>query len=449
MICKDLSLLCLCLLLIPSFSLFANDPWTTIEEEFREELSVRLEIREGANPMMEEWLGLALSNHGEEDLAVVQAYYRLELKAYAKDSDTPVKTGSLTASPPSDFTGQGAQAHLPPGTTHSRTSISAQAAALLGFPDQHPWKVRALLYLDLQVAGKKDKQISWPELEFTFMWYPPAPAAAQTAVQELKALLYRPKTSPFQHQHLQRLLQNPVLKDQLEVNTLIKAIQIRKGKEDGRIAIVEYLNRYFPQEEKIIQHYRKLLFQKDHQALIDLTAAPNIWDDRLLEPIISWFQQGNSGAMFRIMDMMYAHQNNWIQKQGIATIFSDLILYRYEDIIHKPHTELSDRQLLVWSSAAQLLGKTGNPEVIEILQPFLKCKTEILPKAARPALFTQPLPPPLRVADVALEGLLFLQQTDLEKQYRNAGYFPPYPTAEAELVITEIRDQMIGELLTY
>lgn len=449
MICQDLSLLCLCLL-FNAFALAATDQWTTMEEESQGNLSVKLEVREQANPSMEEWLGLTLINHGDKDLAIEQAYYRLELRAYEGKNKAPIKTGQFSAATPADFTGRSpvpslvAVPTLAPGTTLTRSSISVQAAALLGYPSKAPMKVRALLYLDLQVADKKSTRIEWPELEFTFMWYPPSPTEEQAAAQQLQALLYRPASTPFQHQQLQKLLYNPAVKNQLELETLIKAIQIRKGKEDGRLAIVQYLNAYFPKEEKLLQHYRKLLFKKDYQALADLSAAPAIWDDRFLEPIISWFQQGNSGAMFHIMDMMYAHRKNWIQKEAIATIFSDLILYRYEEIIYKHHTELSDRELLVWSSAAQLLGKTGNPEVKEILSPFLRCKTRIVPKDFTLTPHNGSIPPPLRITDVALEGLLQLEGIDLEKTYRETGYAPPYASEEAEGVITGIRDGLIG-----
>jgi hypothetical protein len=220
----------------------------------------------------------------------------------------------------------------------------------------------------------------------------------------------------------------------------------RSGKEDGRLAILYHLNDNFNKEQALIDYYFELLKANDNMALEELSSATNIWDDRFLEPLIGQFQSANLGQMHRIMDVLYVHQKSWIKKEGIASILSDLILYKFEMIIYAEPASLSKRELFKASLLLDILGKTGNKEIIPIICPFLNEEERILDTGLVLNPNSMALPRPMRVSDNALEALMRLKNMDLIKAYKKAKFKPPYENGEAEIIISRIRDNMIKDL---
>lgn len=427
----------------------ANDPWKILATEEKDNIKVVLKIKNQPTPLQEKWLSLEVTNLEDKDLIIRKAHYKFEFKSFAGEK---TKTVSLSSYQGLDFQNQqtavhlSPQATLPPGLTTCKHSLSAVVATKLGYPKQTPIKVRGQVYLDLELGEADQKKIYWPETEFTFYWYPPSEESSRQAAKATIQSLYANDLSPAEQQRLECLLDNPFLKDQLEAGTLTKAIKIRTGKEDGRLAIVKYANKHFPNQEELVDYYRKMLFNRDLQVVRELTEATNIWSDRFLEPIIGWFQNGNSGVRLYLMHMMYAQRKNWVHKEGINLILSDLILYRYEDIVHKQHYELTDRELLVWCSAAQLLGKTFNPENYDLLLPFLKCKKNIPPGTLLTLNSEKNIPGPLRVADVALEAWFELAGSNLQQLYEENGYQATLDPDLDNSAITRIRDTLIEQI---
>ena len=440
---------CLLICSLWGISIYAQNDWQLIHAEQKGALDIQLQLKKQINPTQKEWISLEINTKNPEEFSIKKAAYQVQLRAYEGRSEQVIKEAFFSVVDPIDFMGQDklpvnySGQHLLPKHIQNRTSISTKIAALLGYPGDKPWTIKMVFSLQLEIQDDPEIKIHWPEITTIFQWYPPALEDQLAAMEQLNPILYFPPTTPYQEERLTLLLNNPIAKKNLNLSLLLKALQLRNGKNDGRHALIQYLNENHPKEEKLIAFYRKRLFKKDFRALTDLCHAPNIWSDQFLEPIISWFQQGNSGVMIQIMDLMEVHRKDWIKKLGISTILFDLISYRYEDIIHKPHTDLSDRELLVWSSAAQLLAKTEHPEAKAIFTPFLNCKSSIHHKDFRLAPHSMEVPPPLRIADVALEGLLQLKQQQLEELYFSAGYRPPYDEGEAEKVISRIRDGLI------
>ncbi len=450
---KYLSILCL---FTASFLGMANSysqtDWQVIHATQDGNLSIQLQLKEQINPTQEEWISLAIKNDGPTTSIIEKAIYQIQLSAYEGGSKDALKEVFLEVKNPLDFLGQDkapieySGQYLLPSQNQNQASISAKLAALLGYPKDKPWTIKAEFSLQLNIQDAPESQSHWSAITFFFQWYPPSQAAQRAAWEQVRPLLFIPQSNAYQEERMAVLLNNPLAKKNLEPSQIIKAIQLRKGQNDGRQALIQYLDKNHPQAEQLIAFYRKRLFKKDFRALTDLSHAPNIWSDQFLEPIISWFQQGNSGVMIQIMDMMEVHRKDWIKKLGISTIFFDLIIYRYEDIIYQTHPALSDRELLVWSSAARLLAQTEHPEAEAIFRRFLSCKFKIQHKNFCLLPYSMELPPPLRVADVALEGLLQMNNQQLEELYFSAGYHPPYAAGEAEKVINRVRDGLILQL---
>ncbi len=414
----------LCLCGYFSFLLPAQNPSSLIAEEYQDALALRLHLISEANPLDQDWLQLELENMGLSGARLVSANAQLELKAYAKGQSGAVLKANLQVNTP--------EALFPNTTTplaeHTKNyaSLAELTAAKLGFPEATPWQVKAWLSVELRVQKSKTESIhfEWPELEFSFVWQAPSAVALHRGEGQLVDLLHHPSPEKATANRLHILLHNPQLKRANSPEYLLKALQLRPGNTPERSTLVAYLNQYYADSEVVLQHYRRLLHQKDFTALIDLQIANNIWSTQYLEPLIIWFQEGNSAALMQIMSTLYVHRAQWVERPGIATIFSDLLLFRYEEIIHKNHVELSDRELLNWCSAAKLLGQTGNPELQSVFCSYLSCRStwseqKVYFPSATPSLY-----PPASVADVALEALLQLEVDDLDSYYREAGYKP-------------------------
>ncbi len=382
---------------------------------------------------------------------IENAYYTIDCKQFDKKGGKLIKQGKIASRSASELLDKSLDSPFPmielsPGNNVSSSYPSIVGALLLSVPEQKSSYVEAKLKLHLQLSGDRQFSIDWQELAFSFDWSRPEPTEFSKLYQQLNQLLENPVYSTLHHYELLALLSVPEISKGIEIKTLLRALKKREGREDGRIAILYHLNDFFNKDLEVINYYTTLLKEKNQTALEELSLAPDIWDEQFLEPLLAQFQDADINQMHRIIDLLYLHQNSWIKSEGIATILSDLILYRFENIIYEEPASLDKYQLRTAALLIEMLGKTGNKEVIPIICPFLDEKQRILDSGLVLDTKSMELPRPMRVCDHALESLMRLRNTDLIKVYQKHKYKPPYENGEAEIIISRIRDNLIKEL---
>ncbi len=426
--------------------------WSTIEEENLGGIAMRLKLLETPSLADQEWISLEFENLGGEVIPIRDAFYEIRYQIYDKKGGKLLREARLSSRSPAEIIDGAFASPVPvvgltPGHNQSARFPSTFGASLLGFPKNGPLYVEALASVTVKLSKLESLNFKWENLTFDFLWHQPPATTLPVLTQRLNQLLAKPEFAPYHHHDLYTLLSIPQLSKQVSSDQLITALEKRQGKEDGRHAILFHLNDQHADTEVVLDFYLQKLREKDLTALIDLAEAADIWDNRFLEPLIALYQEANTGIMFRVMDVLYAHQKDWKNQEGISSILSDLLLYKYEEIIYNTPEQLDASDLLIWSSAISMLGKTGNPEVIPLLCPFMQCQTVVLADELQEDRGSMELPRARRVCDNALEALLRLEGKDLLKAYRKAGYAPPYENGEGDIIIGRIRDEMIRTAL--
>lgn len=428
----------------------SDNPWEVIEEQNINGVSATLKLRGYPSIKVQNWVSIEFDNKTSKALLIESASYSIDCKVYDKKGGKLIKQGRIASRSAAELLDKSLDSPFPmmnlsPGLNVSSRYPSIVGAVLLAVPDQEQVYVEASLNLYAQLAGAESFVFNWEEIPFTFIWSRPQPVEFSDLYQHLNQLLAKPVNSSLHHYELLALLSAPEISKGIEIQTLLEALKKRSGKDDGRLAVLYHLNDHFNGEKDLLDYYFELLKAKDNRALEELSLADDIWDDRFLEPLITQYQEASVGQMYRIMDVLYTHQKSWVKKEGISTILSDLVLYKFENIIYEDPASLGKKELFTASLLIDILGKTGNKEVVPIICPFLKEKERILDTGLVLDPNSMELPRPMRVCDNALEALMRLENMDLIKAYKKAKYKPPYENGEAEIIVTRIRDNMIED----
>lgn len=425
-------------------------PWETIQEQNINGVSTKLKLRENPSLITKDWISIEFENKTGQSLMMENASYTIDCMVYNKKGGKLIKKGRIASRSASELLDKSLDSPFPsigldPGFSTSSKYPSIVGSILLSAPEQNKVYVEATLKLYMKLSGQDTFVFNWEEIPFNFEWSRPEPIEFSDLYQQLDQLLKQPAYSTLHHYELLSLLSVPEISKGVNALTLVDALKKRTGKEDGRHAIVYHLNDYYKEEKIVLDYYENLLKEKDPNALEELSKAPDIWDDSFLEPLIAQYQDSNIGEMHRVMDVLYTHQKAWIKQEGISAVLSDLILYKYEDIIYKEPIELSKRELFTASLLLDMLGKTGNKEIIPIICPFIIEKERILDSGLVLDPNSFELPRPMRVCDNALEALMRLENMNMIKAYKKEKYKPPYENGEAEIIITRIRDNLIKD----
>jgi len=423
--------------------------WITIEEEDFEELSLALKIQHQPSLADEEWISVVINNKTKEDFLIQKARYQVNCSVFEKNGDL-VSEGSFTSYNPNEFlddmTGNLlSEEKIKQGTSTISQYPSAYGAAILKMPKDKYYKVKATIFLSLDLVGKQNMSIQWEDINFEFDWYRPNERKMKGIQNRLQNLLQTPQIHPYHHHTLATLLQIDEISEKVTLQQLIAAKEKRHDFADGRIALVRHLNDKFKNEQVLKDHYFDKIKNHDVYGVNDLVEATDIWDKRYLEPLQAWYNKSNIGIMFRIMDILYPRQQQW-KKENISRALSDTLLAKYGDILFAVPDDLSDQDFIRWSSLAAILGKTGDPSAVGILCPFLSCKRQVLSQDIQIDPESMALPRPYRAKDLALDAILRLQNKNLENEYSKAGFKPPYYYGEIYIVTDRIRNQMIEQL---
>lgn len=456
---RNYTLILLCILCfsgientLQASSTTSGNTWKTIDEQFINGVTTKLKIRQSPSLKTRDWISLEFENNTAQSLLIENAFYTIDCKIYDQQGGKILKEGKIACRSASELLDKSLDSPFPmielsPGNNISSFYPSILGSLLLSAPEQSTTFVEAQLQLHLQLKGSEAPfTINWNDLSFAFEWIRPEPLEFSSLYQQLLDLLENPAFSTLHHYELLALLAVPEISKGVNCNTLIDALKKRGSRSDGRIAILYHLNDFFNEDKQVTNYYFDLLKNKNPLALEELTLAPEIWEDRFLEPLIEQYQNSNISQMNRIMNLLYLHQDSWIKADGIPAILSDLILYKFENIIYQMPEELDKHQLLTASLLLDMLGKTGNKEVLPIICPFLDEKERILDTGLVLDPNSMELPRPMRVCDHALEAILRLKEKDLIKVYKKEKFKPPYENGEAEIIISRIRDTLIKNL---
>lgn len=428
----------------------SQHPYKTIEEQSINGVNTKLKIKANPSLNVKNWISLEFENKTKESLIIDNASYAIDCKIYNKKGGKLINEGRIAVRSASELLDKSLDSPIPMNNLEPGNNISAAYPSLIGsillsVPKENKVYVEATLQLNIQLIGQDKFNFNWEEIPFSFEWSRPEPIVFSDLYQHLNQLLDNPEYTTLHHFELLSLLSVPEVSKGVNVKTLIKGLKKRNGKEDGRIAILYYLNDHHSDEKVVLNYYLELLKAKDRTALSELNIAPDLWDDRFLEPLIEQYQNSNINSMHEVMNVLYTHQNKWIKKEGISAILSDLILYKYETIIYEDPSLLSKKELLTVSLLLDMLGKTGNKEIIPVVCPFVDEKERILDSGLVLDPNSLELPRPMRVCDNALEALMRLDNMNFIKTYKKKKYKPPYENGEAEIIISRIRDTLIKD----
>lgn len=446
---KHLTLLIL-IICLPTFFFAQEKHWITIEEEDFEELSLALKILHQPSLADEEWINVIINNKTEKDFLIRKARYQVNCSVFEKGGDL-VSQGTFTSNNSNEFLDD-IEANLlseeliKQGTSTISQYPSAYGAAILKMPKDKYYKVKATIFLSLDLVGEQNMSIQWEDINFEFDWYRPNEQKMKGIQNRLQKLLQTPQIHPYHHHTLTTLLQIDEISEKISLQQLITAKEKRHDFADGRIAIIRHLNDKFKDDQMLKDHYFEKIKNHDVYGVNDLVEATDIWDKRYLTPLHAWYNKANIGIMFRIMDILYPRSAKW-KKENISRALSDTLLAKHGGILFAVPDNLSDQDFIRWSSLAAILGKTGDPNAVGILCPFLSCKRQVLSQDIQIDPESTALPRPYRAKDLALDAILRLQDKELDSEYSKAGFKPPYYYGEIYIVTDRIRNQMIEQLI--
>ncbi len=439
----------LLILVVPQLLIAQKQLWLTLEKEQFEDFMLSLEIIHHPSLADKEWLRVSLENKTNKPFSIQKAKYVVDCVVFDQN-DKRIKAGTFSSNNPSEFLDNAKYQIIPenfvhPGINHITKYPSAYASSILGVPKDKSYKVQATITLQLDLYAKGPVSIQWENIQFEFEWFRPSDSMLNTIQQELIELLQHPSIDPYHHHQLSCLLDVEDITEKVRIQDLLTAKNVRFDFQDGKEAILRHLNDKFAQDQLILDHFLTEIKQHNLIALEDLAIATTIWESDFLEPLLTWYENGNLSTRTKIVNVLHPRYEKWKGNPHVTRQLSDILLNDYSDILYAVPDSLSTEDLIFWGSLASLLGKTCDLEAIGILCPFLKNKTEIFNRSIYIDANSLHPPRPIRVCDIAVEAILNLQQANIDQSYRKKGFDPPYVYGEAEIIITRIRDEMALE----
>jgi len=441
----------LLLILLPAFIQAQQDQWINVEEEDFEEFSLALKILHHPTLADDEWIKVEFNNKTGDPFKIEKASYVVKCVATDKN-DQIVKEGSFSSNNPSEFFDDITEDIifdnvLHPGISNISHYPSAYGASILRMPKVGHYNVDASISLSLKLTNQQNFNIEWEDIHFEFSWFRPSSDAISSIEDKLRNTLESPSFNSYHHHTLFSLLSIDEIGSTISLEELLTAKDKRYDFSDGRTAIVRYLNSNYAKDKASKEHYLNSINNKDFIALTDLQEATNIWDDKMLDPLMEWYTNASPGVMIRIAEVLHARMDKIKNQEVVSRQLSDHLLEKYSDILYSTPEELSQQDLMMWASLSSILGKTGDATAIGIICPFLQSKKQLLSRDIQIDPSSEAVPSPVRVCDIALETILHLQHKNIDQVYRKSGFKPPYIYGEIEIVIERIRNNMINDMI--
>ncbi len=442
------SFLLVVFLFLSNFHLNASDAerWSVLKSSNENNVTLNLKMISIPDFTDLEWISFEIENNDEEPLVLLASSLRVDFHILNADHKMSLPQSSFHSTDPYLFSDALSplplsEAVLNKGTNKCAIPLSVYGSAFLGASSKD-LEVSMKISADFEFKGRENFKITWEEKDIKFIWSKIDDRDNEKLLKEVRMLMRMPTDDVHLNKKMELLLYQPAVSNQITIDELIGAIEIR-DKFQGRNILLHFTNQYFPNDSKLIQYFLTQLKSQNSETIESLIISNNTWDKRFLEPTISMFQKSNLGQSFIIIDLLYLHQSKWIKDENIPTILSDLIIYRFEDIIYEKPEDLSISELTSWSSAAIMLGKTGNKEMAQLLCPFLQCEIKVADNDLVEVKKDSAPPRPIRVCDNALEAMIRLTKKTPNNLYAKHGFDINAKPELKQMNIQMIRDKLI------
>ncbi len=408
-----------------------NKNWEDIPVGTIDNLEIRLLYRSMASLADEEWMQLEFKNKGNESIQITNANYRIDSIRFSPDGKTQLSSGGLASGNTYDLfpyaweTTPVSDIVILPGSTYTVTEhLSRYSSALLGLPLKEGLVVKALFFIDIELAKKKRLSLSSKGIPFTFMWQYPDANDFIYLKQRLMSLLQQPE-SKAHHCHsyvLGTLLKIPEISNDLSIEEISAAIDLRHGGFDGREDLIEYLETRNFERKKIIDSYHLRLNRMDTRVCDDLLHSQKIWDATFIEPLIIMHEQDTKSPPFKALAVLARHSEDWNDNSTITHRLSAVLLERRGMFLKLTPDELiAIKRLEHWAMDVRDLSLTRDRDILTLLTPFLDWNTQIYDHRWSVPNIPGSLPASYRMCDIALDAILTILDGEVKKGYQIMG----------------------------
>lgn len=224
---------------------------------------------------------------------------------------------------------------------------------------------------------------------------------------------FSPYLTELEDERLTSLLRDPDVSNIVTREQALAAINRRLI--DGSLpgfsydALMDLVNRRWPHDPAIIAFYREALTSRGDAAISDLwSPQPGVWDDSLLEPVVSLVEKTTSWMVLDdALSVLDQHYIVWTNDPSIPPRLSKAVLTLFPSLTN---ASVNPRlKGLMWCNAVRMLGESHDPAMVSLLRPYLKDKALANDPGGIGAGITT-----MRVCDDAAEALYSLLNLKLE-----------------------------------
>ena len=221
---------------------------------------------------------------------------------------------------------------------------------------------------------------------------------------------FSPYLTKLENARLVKLLCDPEVSKVVTREQALTAIKQRQI--DGSLpgfqynALMDLVNQRWPHDPAVIAFYREALATRGDAAIFELwSPQPGVWDDSLLEPVVSLIEKTASWiVMDNALSVLDQHHAVWAGDASIPPRLSKALLTMFPSLTN---TSLSGPRPgeQMWCNAVQMLAKTRDSAMLVVLRPFLRDKVV----AGDGSYWMVEDRPPLRACDkaaIAIKELL-------------------------------------------
>jgi hypothetical protein len=391
-------------LLIPANLAAADDSWRTVELLRDGGLVIRLKVKANASLADAEWLALEFENAGQRPLRFSEAGYAIYPEPHApKLHRRPLSGGnSSQLFPGPKLDSWPGPIDLQPGQVRRVADQPSQfTAAGLGAAPADGRRVRATVAVWVFIGGRRLSTHENP-VPFEFDWV--RPPGGQTALAErLRALVASPQRFWVHGDLLKVMLDDPALAGTVSRDELYAGVARRLGRRAyGADAVARAMVRWFPDDSRLQTLCRERLVARDPDAVLLIGAG--VWHSTFSELLVRLLvadAEQLRRALYWLRQLRVGSDSEASAANGLSTA-----VRQAAPALGKPAGRVADGDLSQWSQTVELVGQTGDRDMIEFLRPALDDRRKIrsdetLTKSAN-------VPPIPRVCDRAADAILTL-----------------------------------------
>jgi hypothetical protein len=341
---------------------------------------------------------------------------------------------------------------LDPGKSGRTDHPSDAAAASLQLPAKTGLFVQARFFIALYIgefpgaAGARQVRVAEADgVPFTFDWLYPDDAGFDVIKARLHKILDTPVKLADQPRLLSTFLGIRDVAQSVSLDELLAALDSRSGPFDERCDIAAHLARRFNDHPAVVRYYQQHLEGNEAVAIDDLLLT-DLWVSSYIDPLVRMYENDPRKFSYAL-SVLHKHRMDWIKDSKVSRRLSAVVERQYPQLRHDVR-QMNKDQLLSWSGAVFDLSRTGDRAAIARLRSLLDDKRAFATAKDMSLTFDENglCVPPLRVCDVALEGILTLLDGDARIAYRKMR--EPRVNEDADTAYAEFRDRMCAQLKT-